>query len=71
MTADQANFRYTYAEAFQRTRQLANALQGLGLQQGDVVATMAWNDHRHLELYYAISCSGMVCHTINPRLFDE
>ncbi|WP_156497658.1 AMP-binding protein, partial [Oleiphilus sp. HI0043] len=33
--------------------------------------TMAWNDHRHLELYYAISCSGMVCHTINPRLFDE
>ncbi len=71
VTADQANFRYTYAEAFQRTRQLANALQGLGLQQGDVVATMAWNDHRHLELYYAISCSGMVCHTINPRLFDE
>lgn len=71
VTADQASFRYTYAEAFQRTRQLANALKGLGLKQGDVVATMAWNDHRHLELYYAISCSGMVCHTINPRLFDE
>lgn len=69
--ADQPRHRYTYAQAFERTRQLANALKDLGLKQGDVVATMAWNDHRHLELYYAISCSGMVCHTINPRLFDE
>lgn len=71
ITADNANHRYTYKEAFSRTRRLANALKKLGLQQGDVVATMAWNDYRHLELYYGISCSGMVCHTLNPRLFDE
>lgn len=71
VTADNPCHRYTYKEAFQRARQLANALQSFGLKQGDVVATMAWNDYRHLELYYAISCSGMVCHTINPRLFDE
>jgi fatty-acyl-CoA synthase len=71
ITADNPNHCYTYAEAFKRTRQLANAFSQLGLKQGDVVATMAWNDYRHLELYYAISCSGMVCHTINPRLFDE
>lgn len=69
--SDNPQHSYTYKEAFVRTRKLANALEKLGLQQGDVVATMAWNDHRHLELYYAISCSGMVCHTINPRLFDE
>ncbi len=71
VTADNPGHRYTYKDAFQRTRQLANALNTLGLKQGDVIATMAWNDYRHLELYYAISCSGMVCHTINPRLFDE
>jgi acyl-CoA synthetase (AMP-forming)/AMP-acid ligase II len=71
VTADNPHHRYTYKEAFQRTRQLANALAALGLKESDVVATMAWNDYRHLELYYAISCSGMVCHTINPRLFDE
>ena len=71
VTLDNPNHRYRYKDAFKRTRQLANALESLGLKQGDVVATMAWNDYRHLELYYAISCSGMVCHTINPRLFDE
>jgi len=71
VTSDDPNHRYTYRDAFKRTRMLANALHALGLKQGDVVATMAWNDYRHLELYYAISCSGMVCHTINPRLFDE
>ena len=71
VTADNPNHRYTYADAFKRVRRLANALDKLGLEKGDVVATMAWNDYRHLELYYAISCSGMVCHTINPRLFDE
>jgi fatty-acyl-CoA synthase len=63
--------RYTYAEAFQRARRLAAALERLGVRPGDRVATLAWNDHRHFELYYAISCSGAVCHTINPRLFPE
>ncbi|HJP05061.1 MAG: long-chain fatty acid--CoA ligase [Chromatiales bacterium] len=71
VTADSPRHRYTYADAFVRTRQLANALAGLGMREGDRIATLAWNDHRHLELYYAISCSGSVCHTINPRLFTE
>ncbi|MFT5484651.1 MAG: acyl-CoA synthetase (AMP-forming)/AMP-acid ligase II [Halieaceae bacterium] len=71
ITSDNPNHRYTFADAFQRTRQLANALTAAGMVDGDRVATLAWNDYRHFELYYAISCSGGVCHTINPRLFPE
>ncbi|OUS03902.1 long-chain fatty acid--CoA ligase [Gammaproteobacteria bacterium 42_54_T18] len=71
VTADNPLHRYTYKDAFQRVGKLANALVELGAKPGDVIGTMAWNDYRHLELYYGISCSGMVCHTINPRLFDE
>jgi len=71
VTADNPRHRYTFRDAFGRTRQLANALQGLGLQPGDRVATLAWNDYRHFELYYAVSGSGLVCHTINPKLFPE
>ena len=71
VTVDQPRYRYTYAEAFGRARQLANALGRLGMTVGDRIATLAWNDHRHFELYYAISCSGGVCHTVNPRLFPE
>ena len=71
VTADNPEHRYTYRECFKRTRQLANALAGLGLQRGDRVGTLAWNDYRHLEAYYAIGGSGFMCHTINPRLFPE
>ena len=71
VTADNPLHRYTYADCFRRTRQLANALAKMGLQQGDRVATLAWNDYRHLEAYYAIAGSGYVCHTVNPRLFPE
>ena len=71
ITADNPEHRYTYVDAFRRTRQLANALADAGVEEGDRVATLAWNDYRHFELYYAISCSGAVCHTINPRLFPE
>jgi fatty-acyl-CoA synthase len=71
ITADNPLHRYTYADAFRRTRQLANALAAAGVQPGDRIATLAWNDYRHFELYYAISCSGAVCHTVNPRLFPE
>ena len=71
VTSDNPCHRYTYADAFQRVRKLANALQKLGAKSGDVIGTLAWNDYRHLELYYAVSCSGMVCHTVNPRLFPE
>ncbi|WP_193164950.1 long-chain fatty acid--CoA ligase [Microbulbifer hainanensis] len=71
VTADNPRHRYRYREAFARTAQLANALQKLGAEPGDRIATLAWNDYRHFELYYATSCSGLVCHTINPRLFPE
>ncbi|WP_223651457.1 3-(methylthio)propionyl-CoA ligase [Hymenobacter psoromatis] len=63
--------RYTYAAAHQRAKQLANALTKLGITNGDRVGTLAWNTHRHFELYYGISGLGAVCHTINPRLFLE
>ncbi|MGI9271494.1 MAG: 3-(methylthio)propionyl-CoA ligase [Woeseiaceae bacterium] len=71
VTADNPRHRYTYRECFSRARQLANALERLGLQNGDRVATLCWNDYRHLEAYYGVSGAGFVCHTINPRLFPE
>ncbi|WP_269506471.1 3-(methylthio)propionyl-CoA ligase [Burkholderia sp. IMCC1007] len=63
--------RYTYRDCHRRSRQMANALEGLGVRMGDRVATLAWNGYRHLELYYAISGSGAVMHTINPRLHAD
>jgi fatty-acyl-CoA synthase len=63
--------RYTYREAHARSRRLANALGALGLQESDRIATLAWNGHRHFEIYYAVAGSGMVMHTVNPRLFPE
>ena len=68
---DNPRHRYTMAECFDRAGQLANALTALGMQQGDTIGTLAWNDYRHMEAYYGIACSGAVCHTINPRLFPE
>jgi acyl-CoA synthetase (AMP-forming)/AMP-acid ligase II len=71
-TADQPEHRITYAGLRDRVRQLANALQSdLKLAIGDRIATLAWNDHRHFELYYGIAGIGAVCHTINPRLFPD
>ncbi|MFZ0022468.1 long-chain-fatty-acid--CoA ligase [Acinetobacter sp.] len=60
-----------WGEIHQNSKRFANALQQLGLTYGDRVATIAWNNYRHLESWYAISGSGLVCHTINPRLFPE
>jgi 3-(methylthio)propionyl---CoA ligase len=71
IVADNPRHRYTYRDAFARARKLANALRRLGTRQGERVATLAWNDYRHFEIYYAVSGSGFVCHTINPRLFEE
>jgi fatty-acyl-CoA synthase len=71
VTADNPRHRYTYRECIDRAKQLANALDKLGLERGDRVATIAWNDYRHLEAYYGMSGAGYVCHTINPRLFPE
>ena len=64
-------FRYDYARCAVRTRKLANALARLGLTPGSAVGSLAWNTHRHLELYYAVSGSGMIMHTCNPRLHAE
>ncbi|MEF2249774.1 3-(methylthio)propionyl-CoA ligase [Ralstonia solanacearum] len=63
--------RTTYAAVRDRAKQLANALAALGVQPGERVGTLAWNGYRHLEIYYGVSGSGSVCHTINPRLFPE
>ena len=71
VTADQPRHRYTYRESFARARKLSNALTRAGMQPGDRIATLAWNDYRHFEIYYAVSGCGFVCHTINPRLFEE
>ncbi|MDH4107010.1 MAG: 3-(methylthio)propionyl-CoA ligase [Gammaproteobacteria bacterium] len=71
ITMDNPSHRYTIGECIQRARKLANALDRLGLSRGDRIATLAWNDYRHLEAYYAIGGAGYVCHTINPRLFPE
>ncbi|MGA8716319.1 MAG: long-chain-fatty-acid--CoA ligase, partial [Roseiarcus sp.] len=60
--------RTTYAEVERRSRRLARVLAKLGIGFGDRVATLAWNDYRHLELYYGVSGMGAVCHTVNPRL---
>jgi acyl-CoA synthetase (AMP-forming)/AMP-acid ligase II len=63
--------RQTYRELGQRARRLANALAALGVGHGDRVATLAWNGYRHMELYYAVSGSGAVLHTLNPRLHPD
>ena len=63
--------RYTYRDAHVRARRLARALLRLGVREGDRVATLAWNTHRHFELYYGISGMGAVIHTVNPRLFFD
>ena len=63
--------RYTWSNVAQRARQVANALDGMQLQFSDRVATLAWNGYRHLELYFGVSGSGRVLHTINPRLHPE
>ncbi|GAA6140352.1 3-(methylthio)propionyl-CoA ligase [Hydrogenophaga sp. 5NK40-0174] len=63
--------RTTWAEVARRSRQLANALGGLKLNFGDRVGTIAWNGYRHLELYFGVSGSGHVLHTLNPRLHPE
>ncbi len=63
--------RCTYAQAAARARQVAGALDRLGLEHGDRVGTLAWNGYRHFELYYGVSGSGRVIHTLNPRLAPE
>ena len=63
--------RYRWSDVAARSRQVANALTALKLQFSDRVATLAWNGYRHLELYFGVSGSGLVLHTINPRLHPD
>ena len=63
--------RTTYRELAARSRRMAKALGTLGVKPGDRIGTLAWNGHRHMELYYAVSGSGAVLHTLNPRLHPD
>ena len=63
--------RCTYKDIAGRSRQVANALDKMKLAFGDRVATLAWNGYRHLELYFGVSGSGRVLHTLNPRLHPD
>jgi fatty-acyl-CoA synthase len=63
--------RCTWATLARRAQQVAQALDRLGCAAGERIGTLAWNGHRHVELYYGISGSQRVCHTVNPRLFPE
>ena len=63
--------RSNYADVAARAMRLANALQKLGVGSGERIATLAWNGYRHLEVYYGVTCSGRVLHTVNPRLFQD
>jgi len=70
-TCEGPTVRTNYRELKRRVARLANALRRMGIGPGDRVATLAWNTHRHLELYFAVSGIGAVLHTVNPRLFPE
>jgi acyl-CoA synthetase (AMP-forming)/AMP-acid ligase II len=65
---DRSFHTYTFADFGKRARQLSVALQGLGLEPGDRVATLCWNHYQHLEAYLGIPCGGFVLHTLNLRL---
>jgi fatty-acyl-CoA synthase len=69
--AEGARHRSTYREVERRARRLARVLERFGARRHDRIGTLAWNTFRHLELYYAVSGSGAVCHTINLRLFED
>ncbi len=72
VTSDNPAHRTNYREISGRAKQLANALTArFGIKPGDRIATLGWNDYRHLEIYFGVSGIGAVCHTINPRLFAD
>ena len=68
---DEAIWRSDYAGTMKRVAQAANMLASLDLQPGDRISTLAWNTHRHFELFYAAPGMGLVVHTANPRLPDD
>ncbi|MCB2045745.1 MAG: AMP-binding protein, partial [Novosphingobium sp.] len=68
---DEPIWRSDYAGTMRRVAQAANMLAGLGLNSGDRISSLAWNTHRHFELFYAAPGMGLVLHTANPRLPDD
>jgi fatty-acyl-CoA synthase len=71
VNTDGSQTRTNYKAVQKRAKNLASALTKRGMERSDRIATIAWNNHRHFELYYGISGAGLVCHTVNPRLFPE
>src|SRR4029079_2735703 len=69
--ADKSVSRYTFGDFTARARRLATALEALGVQPGDRVATLAWNHGPHLEAYFGIPLMGAVLHTLNLRLHPD
>src|ERR1700730_9695513 len=70
-TPDGSMHRYTYRDFYQRVHRLAHVLQSLGGKAGDRIGTLCWNSSRHLELYFAVPCTGFVLHTLNLRLAPD
>ena len=68
---DKSFHRHTYADFVSRAKKLAVALGNLGLQPGDRVGTLGWNTYQHLEAYFGVPSSGLVLHTLNPRLHED
>lgn len=71
VTSDYDRHYCTFGNVFERAGNVANYLKTNNIEKSDRIATLAWNDFRHMELYYGISCYGAVCHTINPRLHPD
>jgi fatty-acyl-CoA synthase len=68
---DESFHRHTYADFVSRSKKLAVALGNLGLEPGDRVGTLGWNTYQHLEAYLGVPSSGLVLHTLNPRLHED
>jgi fatty-acyl-CoA synthase len=68
---DKSFHRHTYADFASRSKKLAVALGNLGLEPGDRVGTLGWNTYQHLEAYLGVPSSGLVLHTLNPRLHED
>jgi fatty-acyl-CoA synthase len=68
---DASVHRYTYGDLYRRTRALAEALQQIGLQSGDRVATLCWNHYAHVEAYFGVPAAGGIVHTLNLRLHPQ
>lgn len=64
-------FQYTYGEMYERVKKLMNILDELGVKKGDKVGSLAWNNHRHLELYFGVPMTGAIIHTLNLRLAPD